>query len=161
MARVRLDHVAVLVRDFEAALKRFKELLGVEDSEVIVVRGLEDGEDLVDVAFIDLGGARLEVFAPAKRGGAMERALEKRGEGLHHVCFSTPDLDRELSRLRERGVGLVDERPRADRFGVRYFYVHPKEAHRTLVCFIEQWEPTGPSSWRPARLGRPSPGPVG
>lgn len=153
MAGLRLDHVAILVRNFDAALARFKRLLRVEDSQIIVARGLEDGEDVVDAAFIDLGGARIEVFAPAKPGGAMERALERRGEGLHHVCFSTDDLDGELSRLREEGVELVDAEPRVDRFGVRYFYVHPKEAHRTLVCFIERWEPTGPCSWRP--LGRP------
>ncbi|MCX8204738.1 MAG: VOC family protein [Candidatus Nezhaarchaeota archaeon] len=151
MARVRLDHVAILVRDFEAALTRFKELLGVEDSEVIVVRGLENGEDLVDTAFLDLGGVRLEIFSPAKPGGAMEKALEKRGEGLHHVCFSTGSLDDEMRRLREKGVSLVDSKPRVDRFGVRYFYVHPKEAYRTLICFIDQWRPTGPHSWRPLR----------
>jgi len=153
LARVRLDHVAILVRDFDHALSRFRELLGVDDSEVIVVRGLEDGDDLVDTAFLDLGGVRLEVFAPAKPGGAMERALEKRGEGLHHICFSTPSLDDELRRACEAGLRLVDPKPRVDRFGVRYFYIHPGELHRTLVCFIDRWEPTGPSSWRPLRGG--------
>lgn len=153
MARVRLDHVAILVRDLDQALPRFKEVLGVEDSEVIMVRGLEDGDDVVNTAFLDLGGVRLEVFAPAKPDGAMRKALEKRGEGLHHICFSTPSLDDELRRARELGLRLVDPEPRVDRFGVRYFYIHPSALNRTLVCFIDQWEPTGPSSWRPLRGG--------
>ncbi|RLF13381.1 MAG: hypothetical protein DRJ97_08150 [Thermoprotei archaeon] len=151
LASVKLDHVAVLVADFDSAVAKFKELLGVEDSEVIVVRGLEDGEDAVNTAFLDLGGVRLEVFSPAKPDGAMSRALAKRGEGLHHVCFSTPDLEGVLRKLKSMGVGLVDQEPRMDRFGVRYFYVHPRSYHRTLICFIDQWRPTGPSSWEPLR----------
>jgi len=157
LARVKLDHVAILVKDLDPALKRFEEVLGLEGHEVVVVKGLEDGEDLVDTAFIDLGGVRLEVFAPAKPGGAMDRALAKRGEGLHHLCFSTTDLDGELRRLREMGLELVDLEPRVDRFGVRYFYVHPRSLHRTLVCFIERWRPTGPSSWEPLRAEAPRP----
>lgn len=153
MARVKLDHVAILVEDLDSALRRFKEVLGLEGHELLVVKGLEDGDDLVDTAFIDLGEARLEVFAPAKPGGAMDRALAKRGEGLHHLCFSTVDLDGELLRLRGMGLELVDREPRTDRFGVRYFYVHPRSLHRTLVCFIERWRPTGPSSWEPLRGG--------
>jgi methylmalonyl-CoA/ethylmalonyl-CoA epimerase len=153
LARVKLDHVAILVEDLDSALRRFKEVLGLEGHELVVVKGLEDGDDLVDTAFIDLGEARLEVFASAKPGGAMARALAKRGEGLHHLCFSTVDLDGELLRLRGMGLELVDREPRTDRFGVRYFYVHPRSLHRTLVCFIERWRPTGPSSWEPLRGG--------
>ncbi|RLF13886.1 MAG: hypothetical protein DRJ97_07220 [Thermoprotei archaeon] len=149
--RVVLDHVAILVSSLDEALKDFMELLELSPEDVIVARGLEDADDVVDAAFLNLGGAWLEILAPAKPGGAMSRALEKRGEGLHHICFSTTDVDEELMRVKRLGLKLVDEKPRIDRFGVKYFYIHPSSTHRTLVCFIQRWVKTGPHSWSPSK----------
>ncbi len=147
LKRIKLDHVAILVKNFDEALSCFKKLLELSDDDVIIARGLEDGEDVVDAAFLELGGAYIEIFSPAKPDGAMSKALEERGEGLHHICFSTTDLESELERVKGLGLTLIDEKPRVDKFGVKYFYIHPRATYRTLVCFIQAWRRTGPNSW--------------
>ncbi|MEM2312492.1 MAG: VOC family protein [Candidatus Nezhaarchaeales archaeon] len=144
-----LDHVAILVRDFEEALSRFKVLLSLSDDDIIVVKGFEDRDDLLDVAFLNVGNAWIEILSPVKPDGPMAKALEKRGEGLHHVCFSVKDLEAELKRISDAGFELIDKEPRVDRYGVPYFYVHPRSTCKALVSFIERWRKTGKDSWRP------------
>ena len=97
----RLNHVAIAVRNVEEAAKNF-EKLGLELSKV---------EEVADqhalVAFFDVGSAHLELTAPMGEG-ALQRSIEKRGEGLHHLSIEAPDFDGLIARLEQGGVRIVD-----------------------------------------------------
>ena len=79
----------------------------------------------------------MELIRPLDPEGAVARFLESRGEGLHHVAFEVDDLDAALADLRERGVELIDERPRTGLGGHLVAFVHPRSANGVLTELVE------------------------
>jgi methylmalonyl-CoA/ethylmalonyl-CoA epimerase len=131
-----IDHVAVVVHDLDAALPRYRELLGLgPDTEVqtITAQG-------VRLCFLPSGpspAARIELIQPTDAESGVARFLASRGEGLHHVCFGTTDLAAELARLDAAGAELVDRVPRRGAEGSVAF-VHPRTLSGVLWELLER-----------------------
>lgn len=137
-----LDHVGIAVPDLEAAWARYRDLLGAE---------LEHRERLTDqgveVAFLRLpgGATRIELVAPLQEGeGPVGRYLQRRGQGLHHICVRVEDVGSALESLRAAGVPLVDDRPRPGAAGSRIAFVHPRGLGGVLLELKEKGPPEGP-----------------
>ncbi len=132
----RIDHVGLVVRDLDAALHTYCELLGFD-----LLERVDIPEQRVAAAFLDAGNGTIELIAPTDFGAAEEsgtaRFLRNRGEGTHHICLEVDDIEAALATLRERGVRLIDETPRRGVHG-RVAFVHPKAAHGTMVELIEK-----------------------
>jgi methylmalonyl-CoA/ethylmalonyl-CoA epimerase len=122
----RIDHVAIAVADRDASTKELGELFGLALGAREHVAGQK-----TDVAFLQAGGsdaASLELCAPAGQGqgdDALRRFLDKRGPGLHHVCFEVDDLPAALASLKAAGVRLIDETPRLGARGHQVAFLHP------------------------------------
>jgi methylmalonyl-CoA/ethylmalonyl-CoA epimerase len=129
--RFKLDHVAVAVRDVESAAANFEKLgLSLERVE-------EVPDQKARVAFFDVGGAHLELVAPLEEG-AVSRSIEKRGEGLHHICLEVDDLVQAIAMVKAAGIGLVDEKPRPGAGGTQIAFVHPKGLNGVLVELVQK-----------------------
>lgn len=124
----RIDHLGIAVRDLTRAEALFAELLGSEAGgrEVVESEGVE-------VAFFRVGESRIELLQPTSPESPFQRALDKRGEGVHHVCLAVADIDAEVARLREAGFQFVGEAPRPGAGGHRVAFIHPKSAGGILV----------------------------
>lgn len=122
----RLDHVAIAVRSLDDALPAWRDGLGIECTGVESVEG-----EGVRVAFLPVGETRLELMEPSRGDSPVQRFLDSRGEGLHHLCFEVDDLGMALDELRQRGFRVLDERPGAG--GARVAFVHPKSANGVLI----------------------------
>jgi len=130
---VRLDHVGIAVKDGDAAADLFARLFdlpldfrrSVPDQGVKVVK-LRSGESFVEC---------LEPLGPDTPLG---KFLDRRGEGLHHVCFAVPDIRRALADLRAKGVALIDETPRIGAAGLPIAFLQPKSTHGVLVELVEK-----------------------
>ncbi len=131
-APVGLAHVAIAVRDADAACRLFEAAFGA-------VRGREEllDEGALRVVFLELGSLTLELLEP-REGHSVARFLEKRGEGLHHICLAVPDLERALSRCRSAGISSVDATPRTGARGSRVSFLHPKGAAGVLIELREE-----------------------
>jgi len=138
----RIHHVAVVVRDIEASLAMYRDTLGLPLGLLLPIE-----PDGVIIAFLDIGESKVELVQPTDPETGVARFLESRGEGFHHVCFETPDVDASLTDLAERGVELIDSRARRGAEGPVAF-LHPSSCHGVLVELIEA--PGGPA-WE--RLG--------
>jgi methylmalonyl-CoA/ethylmalonyl-CoA epimerase len=127
-----IDHVAIAVRDLDAALARYRELYGVEPiyREVVADQG-------VDEAMIPIGGSHLQLIQPLGPETPVARFLDKRGEGLHHVAFAVADIDGALHALVESGAELVDVEARQGGRGARIAFVHPRTVGGTLTELVE------------------------
>jgi len=124
-----VDHVGIAVRDLDSAVARYRRLLGAETGHRETVPGQG-----VEVAFLRLPGeTRLELVAPLSGDGPVARFLERRGEGLHHVCVRVGDLDAALERLAGAGEALVDHRAREGAGGARIAFVHPRALGGVLL----------------------------
>ncbi len=123
-----LDHVAIAVSDLAAATAFYEETLG------LTCHGQERVDDQqVDVTFFGEGAGRIELICPFTPDSGVAKFLEKRGEGLHHICVTVPDLKQALAQLKAKGLPLIDEKPRVGAGGALIAFVHPKGARGVLM----------------------------
>jgi methylmalonyl-CoA/ethylmalonyl-CoA epimerase len=130
-----IDHVAVVVRDIDEALPRYRSLFGLEPADPVT----EVAAQGVRLCFLPTGpapAARIELIQPTDPESGVARFLESRGEGLHHVCFGTIDLAAELERLVRAGAELIDQQPRPGAEGPVAF-VHPRTLNGVLWELLE------------------------
>jgi methylmalonyl-CoA/ethylmalonyl-CoA epimerase len=128
--RPRIAHVGVAVPDLEAALAFYRDVLGLAPHPLEEA----DGAAIVSLPF---GESEVELLAPLTTDGPIARFLERRGPGIHHICYRVPDLDAALARCRAAGYRLVDEIPRAGVAGRRIAFVHPKATAGILLELTE------------------------
>jgi len=130
-----IHHIAIVVRDMDAALKFYCDALGLEMTERRKVP-----EEGVEIAFLPAGEGEIELLRPLSDEGGIARFLEKRGEGPHHICLAVADVEAAMEQLRAAGAQLLSEEPRVNVHGVRYVFVHPKSAHGVLLELYEAAE---------------------
>jgi methylmalonyl-CoA/ethylmalonyl-CoA epimerase len=129
----RLEHIAVAVKDVEASTRLFETLLGINGSDIEMVP-----EERVKVAFFELEGSRLELVQGIGSDNPMSTFIERRGEGLHHLCFEVEDLPKTLRLLHAAGFPLIDSVPKPGSRGTRVAFLHPKGCNGVLIELVEQ-----------------------
>ena len=128
-----IDHVGVAVVGVEEAAKTFAALTGGSAGKIEPVPGHS-----VRVCFVpEAAAVRLELLAPERSDGAVGRFVERRGEGLHHVCYAVDNIRAELARLKAAGFPLVDETPRPGHGG-EVAFLHPRGTHGVLVELLQR-----------------------
>ncbi len=127
-----LHHIAIVVRELDAALAFYQHALGLTLSERRVVP-----EEGVEIAVLPTGESEIELLQPLSAEGGVAAFLEKRGEGLHHVCLRVDDIEAAMARLSAAGAQLLSEEPRVNVHGTRYVFVHPRTAHGVLLELYE------------------------
>ena len=125
---MKIHHVGIAVRNLEEAANRFGGLLGLE-------RGARYDlpEFGVKALFLPVGEGNLELLEPLGTSSTVASFLEKRGEGMHHVCFEVEDIEQSLADFAAQGARLIDEKPRPGAGGHLVAFVHPKSTHGVLV----------------------------
>ena len=123
----RVDHVAIAVRDLDEALAVFEGLLGFKAAHIEEVP-----DQGVKAALIPIGDSEIELIQPINPESGVAKAIEKRGEGIHHICLEVDDVDEELKSLAERGVELIDKVGRKGLAG-KIGFIHPRAAKGVLI----------------------------
>ena len=131
----RIDHIAIVVRDIDAALLFYRDVLGIVPSviEDVPTEG-------VRIAFLVLGGpegTKIELVQPLDTTSGVARFLEKHGEGQHHICLEVASIDAALAGLQAQGVPVLDTTPRVSVDG-RAIFIHPRGAHGVLTELVER-----------------------
>ncbi len=124
----RIAHVAVAVPALDAAAAFYTGLLGLRLSGRETVASQK-----VEVGFIPVGDSSVELVQPAAPDAPIARFLQKRGPGLHHICFEVDDIDSLCARLVAAGVKMIDQTPRPGAHGTRVAFVHPSSTGGVLV----------------------------
>jgi len=123
----KIHHVGIAVHDLDEALKFYRDTLGlhVHAEETIEDQG-------VRAALLTIGESEVELLEPTNPEANMAKFLERKGEGLHHICFQTEDVDGDLESLKDKEVALVDQKSRVGLAGMICF-LHPKASRGVLV----------------------------
>lgn len=123
----KINHVAIVVQDIDEALGFWRDQLGLE---------LDHIEDVPSqgskVAFMPVGESEVELVQPTDPESGLGKYLEKRGEGLHHLCIEVDDIEAMLEFLKKKDVRLINETP-VDLPGRRMAFVHPKAGNGVLI----------------------------
>ena len=128
----QIAHIGIAVRQLEPALKFYRDRLGLThlESKEISARGLH-------IAFLQAGEALIELLAPLHDDSEVSRFLEKRGEGVHHICFEVGDIRAKLGDLADQGVHLVNAEPSIGAEGCPVAFLHPRSCNGVLVELLE------------------------
>jgi methylmalonyl-CoA/ethylmalonyl-CoA epimerase len=130
----KVHHVGIAVQDLEAALRFYRDVLGLPLHKQAVVE-----EQGVRAALLAIGQSEIELLEPTGPDTPVGRFIARRGEGLHHICFQTDDVAQELEGLKAKGVELVDQQPRRGLAGLICF-LHPRAHHGVLVELAQPLE---------------------
>ena len=129
----KVSHIAIAVKDVEASAKLFQTLLGIAPGHTETLPA-----ERVRVAFFKLGDSRIELVEGIGSENPTAKFVEKRGEGIHHICLEVEDLPATLKRLDAAGFPLIDKVPKTGAGGTRVAFLHPKGCNGVLVELVEQ-----------------------
>jgi len=129
----KIEHVAFVVDDLEAAVSHYSDVWGLEVShrEHVADQGVEE-------VMFQLGDSYLQLLGATGPDTTVGKFLERRGEGLHHIAYEVDDLEAMLASLKAKGVEMIDDQPRLGGRGHMVAFVHPKANHGLLVELIQR-----------------------
>src|SRR5947209_9740510 len=131
MMKLHLDHIGIAVRSIEAV--KIYEALGLK------IDHLENVEtQKVRTAFLSVGDSNLELLEPTSDDSPIAKFIEKRGEGIHHICFRVDDIEAHLAKLKAEGYRLVNESPVPGAHGCRVAFLHPAAGNGVLIELSEK-----------------------
>jgi len=127
----KINHVAIVVKDIDESLKFWATALGLE------LHHVEDVPSQASkVAFIPVGESEIELVQPTTEDSGMAAYLEKRGEGMHHLCVEVDDIEAKMQELKDAGIRLINDVPQVLP-GRKMAFIHPKSASGVLVELYE------------------------
>lgn len=129
-----LYHVAVAVNDLDKVEKIYETALGLK---VVHREVVEDQGVKTSMLLPEKGGTAIELLEPLDENSPISKFLDKRGEGIHHICYLVDDIEAVLKRLKELGVRLIDESPRPGAYNSRVAFIHPKAMNGVLIELAE------------------------
>lgn len=124
----QINHVAIVVQDINASLTFWRDALGIELHELRDVPAEKSA-----VAFLPVAGGEIELVQPTTTDSGIAKYLEKRGQGMHHICLEVDDIIGMMAQLKARGIRLINEEPRSTADGKRYAFIHPESTSGVLV----------------------------
>jgi len=128
-----IDHIGIAVKSIDQAKRFYSEILGLKIEEIENV-----ADQKVNVAFLPITDSELELLESTHPDGPVAKYIESRGEGIQHIAFRVENIEEALAELKQKGVRLIDEKPRKGAGGAKIAFIHPKETNGVLVEICER-----------------------
>ncbi len=129
----KVDHIGVAVKNLDETLKFYQDVLGLDLEGTEVVE-----EQKVKVAFLPVGDTEVELLESTEEDGPIARYINKKGEGMQHLAFRVDNIEKAIEEMKEKGVRMIDEKPRYGAGGAKIAFCHPKSTHGVLVELCER-----------------------
>jgi len=130
---LKIDHLGIAVNSIDDGKNFWSDILGLSFEGTETVEAQK-----VTTAFFPVGESEVELLESTAPDGPVAKYIEKRGQGIQHVAFRVRDIEAALSELKEKGVKLIDEKPRHGAGGARIAFLHPKATGGVLVELCER-----------------------
>jgi methylmalonyl-CoA/ethylmalonyl-CoA epimerase len=130
----KIHHVGVVVPNLDQAMAFWRDVLGLSLTKVATIQ-----DQGVRAALLLAGESEIELLEPLNPDNGVGKFLARRGGGLHHLCFETDDVGKELEGARAKGIQLIDQKPRPGLAGMICF-LHPKSTRGVLVEYAQPFE---------------------
>lgn len=132
----KIEHVAIAVRSLEQAIPLYERLLGTPcyKKEQVV-------SENVNTAFFQTGESKIELLESTDENGVINRFIEKKGEGIHHIAFAVEDISKEITRLKNEGFEFISETPKLGADQKLICFLHPKNTNGVLIELCQDAPP--------------------
>jgi methylmalonyl-CoA/ethylmalonyl-CoA epimerase len=127
-----IEHLGIAVNSLDEAIPYYESILGVKCYAIEEVR-----DQKVKTAFFQIGQTKIELLESTDPEGPIGKFLEKRGQGIHHMAFAVEGIEESLDELAEKGVQLIDKKPRKGAEGLDIAFLHPKSTFGVLTELCE------------------------
>ncbi|MCU7552336.1 methylmalonyl-CoA epimerase [Chitinophagaceae bacterium LB-8] len=128
-----IEHIGIAVKDLEAAIKYYEDILG------LICYSVEEVKDQkVKTAFFKVGQTKIELLESTDPDGPIGKFIEKKGEGIHHIAFAVNNIEGQLQDAASKGIQLIDSRPRKGAEGLDIAFLHPKSTFGVLTELCEK-----------------------
>jgi methylmalonyl-CoA/ethylmalonyl-CoA epimerase len=133
----KINHIGIAVHALEESVPFYRDVLGLE-----YLGEEEVPEQKVKVAMFQVGEVKIELLEPATEDSPVAKHLEKKGEGIHHIAYETDEVVDAIDELREKGIELIDKKPREGAHCMKIAFLHPKSTGKVLteICSCEDPE---------------------
>ncbi|GBD91301.1 4-hydroxyphenylpyruvate dioxygenase [bacterium BMS3Abin04] len=125
-----IEHIGIAVKNLDESIKLYENILGMKCYRIEEVK-----DQKVRTAFFKIGQTKLELLEPTDTTSPINKFIEKRGEGLHHIALNVDNVNTALNELFVKGIKLIDEKARDGAEGLQIGFVHPKSANGVLLEF--------------------------
>lgn len=132
MKLTHIEHVGIAVKNLEEAIAYYEQVLGLSCYAIEEVK-----DQKVKTAFFMLGDTKIELLESTDPEGPIGKFIEKKGEGVHHLAFAVEGIEDALVELKEKGIQLVDQKPRKGAEGLDIAFLHPKSTKGVLTELCE------------------------
>ena len=130
---MKLDHIAIAVRNIEERLKIWTHVLNLK---LEFIKDVPDQK--VKVAVLDINGLHIELLEPLEKTSTISKFIEKKGEGLHHLWFEVENIESMLLNMKKQGIKLIDEVPKIGASGKKIAFIHPKDMGGVLIELTQE-----------------------
>ena len=132
MKPTHIEHIGIAVENLEESIAYYRDVLGLECYSIEEV-----ADQKVKTAFFRVGQTKIELLESTEPDGPIGKYIEKKGPGIHHIAFAVNDIENCLAETKEKGVRLIDEKPRPGAEGLHIAFLHPKSTGGVLTEFCE------------------------
>ena len=131
----KVDHIGIAVNNLDESVRFYQDVLGV------ALQGTEEvTEQKVKVAFLPCGDTELELLESTAPDGPIAKFIEAKGQGIQHIAYRVDDIEQAIAEMKEKGVRMIDEKPRYGAGNARIAFVHPKSTNGILIELCERNE---------------------
>ncbi|MBJ04994.1 MAG: methylmalonyl-CoA epimerase [Flavobacteriales bacterium] len=124
----KIEHIGIAVKNLDTANKLYSKILGIEPYKEEKV----DSEGVI-TSFFNRNGTKIELLQGVKKDNSIDKFIEKRGEGIHHIAFEVEDILIEIKRLKKLGFKIINEQPKKGADNNLIAFIHPKETNQVLI----------------------------
>jgi methylmalonyl-CoA/ethylmalonyl-CoA epimerase len=129
----RIEHIGIAVKDLKVSVPLYEQLLNT-----ICYKTEEVPGENVKTAFLKIADSKIELIENTSPGGVIEKFIEKKGEGIHHIAFEVNDIEAEMLRLKEEGFVFINETPKKGADNKMVCFLHPKSTNSVLIELCQE-----------------------
>ncbi|MCX7757231.1 MAG: methylmalonyl-CoA epimerase [candidate division WOR-3 bacterium] len=128
-----LNHIGIAVNSIDEVLKIYQEIFKLSEPKILELKEMN-----LKIALFYLTGIKLEFIEPLSSETTIAKFLDKRGPGIHHLCFNVENIEKVLEELKSQGIILIDEKPRIGALGNKIAFISPKSTNGVLIELSEE-----------------------
>ena len=133
MKIIGIEHLGFAVSSIEDSAPFWKHVLNIPHRSTETIE-----KEKVTTDIYDTGNGKVELIEPSSKPSPIDKFLEKRGQGIHHVCLEVDDIKQAINELKEKNIRIINDEPSIGAEGYKVVFIHPKSTGGVLVELAEK-----------------------